>query len=405
MKMEIKLSYKIIASILTVSVLAVAIISFGTTQIMTSSLQDEISDKLATKSIEQMDKLALFVSARSIDLKEFASEKSFEEGTIIEKVNRLKEIEEKSKFYNHIDLYSPTGVKIADSNGFRNSVNIPNDPDITHERFHENNADQLPFLHTPFHGGFYSDPRPSRDKEHNSIVLRFSGPVYDENENLEGILVTSVNIETLNNIINAEVKSPNHKDSKIDLIGREGILLFSNYQNDQVLDKNLKGLSIYPTIRKSPRNVETLISNEEGTEYLYVAVEDVGFEGDNPKGWIMISKIPTEEVFAPIDRAVENGINAAIIIITISIPLSILMTWPITRRIKKLTDIVDNISKGETDVNIDDDLKNSKDEIGKLARSFDRTLTSNERIRQEKGLIHFSFQFMKLETGITFSLD
>lgn len=48
----------------------------------------------------------------------------------------------------------------------------------------------------------------------------------------------------------------------------------------------------------------------------------------------------------------------------------------ISSPIEELTEVINDISRGETDVKIDTELKERDDEIGRLARSFERTLAS-----------------------------
>jgi len=69
------------------------------------------------------------------------------------------------------------------------------------------------------------------------------------------------------------------------------------------------------------------------------------------------------------------GTLAALFVLVI-LGLAFFLFYTITFPIRKLTMTADKISKGETDVVINPDVLKSKDEIGDLARAFERTMTS-----------------------------
>jgi methyl-accepting chemotaxis protein len=60
----------------------------------------------------------------------------------------------------------------------------------------------------------------------------------------------------------------------------------------------------------------------------------------------------------------------------LSMGLGLFTSKSISTSIKKLTNNVEDISMGKLDVEVDPKLKESKDEIGALARAFDRTIVS-----------------------------
>ncbi|MBI5355107.1 MAG: PAS domain S-box protein [Candidatus Aenigmarchaeota archaeon] len=69
-------------------------------------------------------------------------------------------------------------------------------------------------------------------------------------------------------------------------------------------------------------------------------------------------------------------VEVVIVALILSIPLSIALSYIISKPIVKLTRIIDDISKGKLDSEIDERIKNGDDEISDLARSFNRTIVS-----------------------------
>ncbi|MDD5340250.1 MAG: PAS domain S-box protein [Candidatus ainarchaeum sp.] len=93
-------------------------------------------------------------------------------------------------------------------------------------------------------------------------------------------------------------------------------------------------------------------------------------------GMCLISKIDSSEALAPIRQ-----INSAVLLVTLALLLlalaaAILAIRRVFAPIDELTSVVSAISKGDMRSDLDPKMKESNDEIGKLARAFDRTLVS-----------------------------
>jgi methyl-accepting chemotaxis protein len=64
--------------------------------------------------------------------------------------------------------------------------------------------------------------------------------------------------------------------------------------------------------------------------------------------------------------------------------LTVILSSSITNPIIRLTKNIEDISMGRLDTEIDPKLKQSKDEIGALARAFDRTMVSLKLAMRKK---------------------
>jgi methyl-accepting chemotaxis protein len=63
----------------------------------------------------------------------------------------------------------------------------------------------------------------------------------------------------------------------------------------------------------------------------------------------------------------------------------IIVGYLLTDKMGRMTTVIKKISTGDIAARIDNDLKESEDEIGELARAFDRTLASLKLAMVQKG--------------------
>lgn len=126
--------------------------------------------------------------------------------------------------------------------------------------------------------------------------------------------------------------------------------------------------------------VRACLANSSGFSGRYVNYEGIDVYGVSvclpDMGLTFISVIPSVDALAPLNEAVFY-IGAICAFFAITIILSgLIISDSLTASIRKLTLVIDQISTGRLDAEIDPELKRSQDEIGELARAFDRTLVS-----------------------------
>lgn len=90
----------------------------------------------------------------------------------------------------------------------------------------------------------------------------------------------------------------------------------------------------------------------------------------------LISKIDSSEALAPITQVDETVMLMAMVLLLTAFAAAILIVRSVFAPIDELTRVVSAISKGDMRSELNPRLKESEDEIGKLARAFDRTLVS-----------------------------
>jgi len=134
---------------------------------------------------------------------------------------------------------------------------------------------------------------------------------------------------------------------------------------ENVQDLTIKGKSYY--------NIMIPIFDDYGQ---HIGAVSVGF--------------PVELITERTSKLIIYSIVVACISFIIALVLGVFLSNSISRPIRELTDIIENISTGKLDVEINPKLKESKDEIGKLAQAFDRTIVSLKLAMKQSGIKYSS---------------
>jgi methyl-accepting chemotaxis protein len=102
--------------------------------------------------------------------------------------------------------------------------------------------------------------------------------------------------------------------------------------------------------------------------------------------WAVIVESPVTEAYETVIHAVTLSVTAIVLSAALAIVVGIYLSRRITNPIKKLTNVIEEISIGNLDVEIDPKLKESRNEIGTLARAFDRTIVSLKLAMRQSGV-------------------
>ena len=90
----------------------------------------------------------------------------------------------------------------------------------------------------------------------------------------------------------------------------------------------------------------------------------------------LFAELGEEEVFASVQTLSIHIFLLAVMIILISGGAGLFVSGTIIRPVQSITDVVEKISIGQLDVVISPELLASKNEVGRLARAFNRTIIS-----------------------------
>ncbi len=98
--------------------------------------------------------------------------------------------------------------------------------------------------------------------------------------------------------------------------------------------------------------------------------------------WGLVAKMDQSEMFAPLNQLQNEVYLLLVVIVGLVVLFSIFVSRQIINPINKITRVIDDISHGKFDVAVEG--TDSNDEIGDLARAFDRTLVSLKLAMRKK---------------------
>jgi len=226
-------------------------------------------------------------------------------------------------------------------------------------------------------GGNFIDDR-GYDASVDSLVLGIVVPVMDNGEAI-GVLKINYKVKEILNII-AAVEIGETQES---ILARSSgdIVFSSNINDDEPLDLMGGLLSGESNYVRSSKNGENIILGYAPVEVdIFTRVsnpgERKGISGEKWEvgKWYVVLALTESEAFAPINEAINLTVIITLVVLLLIIVIAFYISASISGPIIKLTKMADGISKGNLDVGIEK--IDRKDEIGSLARAFERMRAS-----------------------------
>jgi signal transduction histidine kinase len=351
----------IMISVVTISIVVPSVVALNT---FTRSLETEITEELKVNALNAMDKLSRLMFERVADIRFLTdpgnvvisgSEDNF---TIGEKVEYLRQVEEANKAYASISLYNTSGIKVGDTRSIAIGVNDSEEP----------------FYRNAINGDIYYDQVPIFSRNLRQHVLHFSGPVYDENNLINGVLVLTFPLNKINEIM-LEAGGAISNDADIDLLSDDGLLIYSNNDQASVLQERVTGLPIFDKLRNSTDRVESEISVDDQSsnrsgETIFIGTKDPGFLDYKGNNWSLILGVKTEDAFKSVSLLRNEFLIIAVVILSVFFVLIFIFARSISKPIIKLRDITNEVSKGNFDIEVGVQ-KSGGDELDQLSSSFE----------------------------------
>lgn len=209
-------------------------------------------------------------------------------------------------------------------------------------------------------------------EELNAVIIYFASPVKDKDGNVFGVVVARMPIGKLYDVISKAV-GMHGEDTEIDLIDRDSLLLYSNYNRKGILKERL---AMWEDIKKNMvhkmvRNIRGYFDIHKGIkeENIYVFSNEEGYQDFKGNGWTLIMHIPTAKAFAPAIELRNRVIAISLPIIIFSIIIVLFFANSVVKPIIQLRDAAAEVGRGNLGV----ELKiKSRDEIGELTDSFNK---------------------------------
>ena len=361
MKFSVKLSLFFSAIVLIIG----AIISYLSYSSNLKQLEGQIKDNLEERVFHTLDKLDRVFYERYVDMKALASDsvissRSSTPGQITE---RLMEYQNRHEFYVSLSFFDLNRIRIADTTG----------KDI---------GKQYPLE------GYWKDISEGKDfigSVRNSISLKepvfhFASVVRDKNGTLLGVVVSRIRVDAFYDILKQAAGI--HEDEKaleIDLLDKNGLILFSNYNPDGILKEISHDWEFIKGIT-AEKKIGSVRHTCEGRDQFTTFASEEGYRDYKGNDWKLVLCIPTKSALA----SAVGLRNKMIIIFLTASGIAAFLIYFLSRRIskpvEKLTNASAEVAKGNLDVKVE---VTSKDEIGQLSESFNNMVLELKESRDE----------------------
>jgi signal transduction histidine kinase/DNA-binding NarL/FixJ family response regulator len=359
---------KLIFLMLTVILVIVFTVVFFTHSSAVRVLENEITGRIENYAFTTIDNIDRILFDRYSDVKILASGK-----TIISRDSTPKQITERMiqyrnqyKFYVSLSFFDINGVRIADTEGL--SIGNKLNPSKYWEETIKN--------------GFSAASDISIDEDLKIPVIYFTSQVKDKDGIPFGVIVARMPVSKLYEITKKTNLIENKKlNPSIDLIDKDGLLIYSNYNKSGVLKENLFDSDNIVKNWAEGRLGNISSFKPEGEESIYFFSGEKGYLDFKGNNWTLIIRISTKAAFEPIFAYEKQLFLIVIPIVVAAILLAIAFSHFTSGPIIRLRNAANEVSKGNLDVKVK---FKSKDEIGQLAGSFN---DMTENLKQSRKTI------------------
>jgi hypothetical protein len=222
--------------------------------------------------------------------------------TLAEKMNYLRAVEVAYKTYGSISIYDMNGRKIGDTRNVLIGIN----------------ESQMPFFEHAIRGEIYYDKIPVMSVSLNQYVLHFSAPIYDNKGKINGVVVTSYPLNKLNDVL--------HVHFQTDLVSSNGLLIYSNYDKQSIMQKNVSDSKIFRLLTKSTATTtNSTIENRMGQDFVLVGLHQTkGFLDYKGSGWYLILGDDAQDLFSEVQKDYNLLVLSTGIILAVAVAIAFL---------------------------------------------------------------------------------
>jgi len=307
---------------------------------------------IASDSLDKVDRL---LNSRIIDIQFLTSEFNLNlignNYSIKEKMNYLRDYEVRTQMYTSISIYDIDGIKIGDTRNLKIGIDESN---------------ELFFLEA-IQGKIYHDNVPIDSKSLGVQIIHFSAPMYDENGNIDGVLVLRFSLSKISDILGSDLIYS--KPIEVHLISIDGLIIYSNHRHTGYLTEITESVESQKFMDSSLNQKSLRLMTNEGEIALFSLLKQGGFGQYSGDNWVLIFDIPTSVLFEERNVAITNFVLLAGAILSVSILASLLIAKRISNPIKNLEKEMKKVSKNNFNINR---ILGGGEEIESMSKSFEK---------------------------------
>ena len=333
----------------------------------TNEFEETVTSDLKLMASHAMDKINRMMNERIIDIQFLTSKSNLSlvgsQNSIKEKMEYLRDFERQTQVYSFISIYDSNGIKIGDTR----NLEIGSDKSDEH------------FFSEAIQGKIYHNKIPKQSEGLGISIIHFSGPLYNDNGNINGVLTLGFSISKINDILHKDAIYS--KPMEVHLTSNEGFILYSSHPHKGILTE-VMDLTVMQNFMQSTDNSITFFENsDEGENSLFSIVKQQGFlqyEGDD---WVLIFDIPSAILFEEQNQVLNNFVILSGIILSLAIMASIVLARYISSPIKALENKIKEIVKSDYDLDIN--IRGSE-EIESMSESFQQMVKEIKKSSKQK---------------------
>ncbi len=372
---------KLVTTIILSSISLVAFTLIVSSFIVLNTFSDEI-EKTVTSDItiltsNALDKINRIMNTRISDTEFLTSKLNLNlmgnHLSIKEKMDYLRDFEIQTQMYTSISIYDLNGIKIGDTR------NLLIGKDESNESF----------FTEAIKGKTYHDSIPVYSKSLDISIIHFSGPLYGENGDINGVLVLRFSLSKISDILDED--GIYSKPIEVHLISNEGLILYASHPHPGVLTEVTKLKIMQNFFQSTDNEISFFALIDEGDEALFTAVKQEGFQQYAGDDWILVFDIPTDVLFSELNHARLHVLYIALTIFLISIGASVFLARSISKPLDDLVRLSKQVAKGKLGKRI---APKGHDEIVALSESFNFMIDS---IRSQQELLEEKDELLQLK--------
>ncbi len=228
-------------------------------------------------------------------------------------------------------------------------------------------------------------------------VAYFASPVKDFKGEPLGVVVAGMSVEKIFDIIRTS-RHTFGKDVEIDLVNRDGLLLFSNHNRENMYKLKLDSIESY----KRSMAGETYGSGRDyhrqpRREYLYVFAREQGYFDFKGNNWTLIFHIPIKVAYRFAADLRSKTIIFMLPVAFFSLIIGLFFARAFSKALVSLRDKSLVIGSGNFDANIEID---RRDELGDLAGAFNEMVNSLKETTVSKKELEKIVEFRTSEIAV-----
>ncbi len=352
MKFATKLNVLVLGIVITFAAITSYVVYTSNLQ----TLEDEIKTRLEDTAFDIMDKVDRMLFERFADMKVLSSDPVLtnRNSSPTQIRNRLIEYRNSYKSYISLSFYNLDRVKVADTSGVDMGKQAPLEG----------------YWKTVFSA---KDPVMDVVKSVSlrNILVRIAISVKDAGKEEIGVVVAQMPMNSLYYVIKGTAGiRKGYENLKVDLVDREGLLLYSSSNKKGILkDTYFNWSSLKKSMSFKKIGSFLHLNHSSGEKEFCVFVREHGYLDYMGHGWTLFVGIPTKTAFAPAVKLRDRMIFILTICLGVSLLIVMFFSRSITKPISKLTQGAEALGKGDLGYRVE---IRTKDELGQLASSFNK---------------------------------